>query len=166
MFRGSSITASMTLRTSWASCSKLRTLPRCSTWRRRRRRKVKSKVLKVNRDAWTVLHMILKLKSHCYGSWCSIFLCFSLNNRRLTHCKSPPSSRGGICRYLPEIQILLQPVGVYTTMTRFPICYLAVTHSEWLYLYLWRLVWSQQSPTLHQKSSFTTYSNLWIWWVL
>lgn len=49
--RGSSITVSTTSRTSWASCSRQQRPQRCWTRGRRRRRKVKSRVLKVRREA-------------------------------------------------------------------------------------------------------------------
>lgn len=51
-----------------------------------------------NTDGWPILFIFC------------VFL--FLNNRGFTHCKGPPSARGGVRRYLPEIQILLQPAGV------------------------------------------------------
>lgn len=48
-----------------------------------------------------------------WGIYFLHILCVLVNNRRFTHCKGPPSARGGVHRCLPEIQILLQPAGVY-----------------------------------------------------
>lgn len=100
----------MTSRTSWASCSRPQRLRRYWTRGRRKRRKVKSKLLKVKRHGRMFLQMMLT-------SWNKtakgLFSCVFVTNRRSTHCKGPSSTRGGIHRYLPEIQILLQPVGVY-----------------------------------------------------
>lgn len=37
------------------------------------------------------------------------------SNRRSTHHEGKAATRGGVCRHLPEIQVLLQSVGRYST---------------------------------------------------
>lgn len=98
----------------------------------------------------------------------NVIFCVSpfLNNRRFTHCKSSPPTRTGIHWYLPEIQILPQPTGVYSL--RSPFIFLIFILSSTvtsLYFYFYRAVSDRQFRILHQQSLFTMSLNLWKWWV-
>lgn len=54
---------------------------------------------------------------------------------------------------------------VFSQVTFLLFGYVSALRSKSTCLFLCRPVWNQPSPILHQRSLFTMYSNLWIWWV-
>lgn len=148
----------MTSRTSWGSCSRRPRLRRFWTRGRRKRRKVKNKVLKVRSDFRGALGVEM------WHLWLLIKLCVP-PNRRPTHSKGSPPTRGRVHWCLPEVQILLQSAGVYFSHhVLFYFTHLILLQSEhfseFISVFLSRLVWNQQSTTLHQRSLCIMCSNL------